>query len=760
MSVSQGAICGDSECALRNTGTNFSCTDGASSIVGAWILDSSTGQYQLTSCPAGYEMQTASETGSADLQQCFPCASPSTYILNPDVDACQPCPPGLTCSGDATLAPKTVGSVWVEQGSYFKLESCPVGYYVTPAGVGTLSATTASQQECVPCGKGEECTNATCVACTPCAPGAYKAAISTEPCAPCPANTFRQSPGATEIGNCQSCPAGSDTRDQGGQSDPFACLCAERFYLSGSTCSNCPAGAQCQGGLLCALRMASQTCPGESAPIVGTWIRSTADADADKFQLVGCPHGYQTQNATHDTQMCTKCLENQYILDPDTDECQRCPPGLQCRGDNVVVKVVEGSTWTPETGDYKGRIYELQTCPTGYRKISNPGEWDQQKCEACAEGEECTLEVCDECTVCASGKYKDTVGTTPCRPCPANSYNPDTNSKTSAQCQSCPGGATTLALDGQTKLEDCHCSTQFYRVWPEGTEKFSCDPCPAGGVCKDFTCGLRKSTWKINGCSSGSIAGNWARDPVDDTFTLSGCPTGHLLQNATQDLQKCEKCPTGYYIVDPNNPYAADGGPAECMKCPKSAMCPGGGPPIFDAQTVQSSIDLPDFPPGSGDPEQLALEALAACLGVDKALIVLSGNGARRATVQFQIHASSEEMLRITAALEDPDSVSAGMSAQLAASHNISVTFTVSPATAVQQAGTGASREGEVWEEVDGQYMLRACGEGSLLVNSSLEDQECMACLPKTYTLSPLDGCGAVACFPRECRKCPKGAGE
>ena len=124
-------------------------------------------------------MKTQEEQGSADLQECFKCPSPSTYILNPDLDECQPCPPGLTCSGDATLAPKIEGSEWVVQGSFFKLESCPSGYYVFPASVDTANA---GQQECLPCIKGEECVAAPCVSCTLCQPGFYKAAVSTDEC--------------------------------------------------------------------------------------------------------------------------------------------------------------------------------------------------------------------------------------------------------------------------------------------------------------------------------------------------------------------------------------------------------------------------------------------------------------------------------------------------------------------------------------------------------------------------------------------------
>ena len=83
----KGSQCGDGECALR-TGPSFNCTDGGT-IVGGWVKNNDTGQYDLTSCPSGFEMRTAAEAGSADLQECRPCLSPSTYILRPDVDSCQ-----------------------------------------------------------------------------------------------------------------------------------------------------------------------------------------------------------------------------------------------------------------------------------------------------------------------------------------------------------------------------------------------------------------------------------------------------------------------------------------------------------------------------------------------------------------------------------------------------------------------------------------------------------------------------------------------
>ena len=168
-------------------------------------------------------------------------------------------------------------------------------------------------------------------------------------------------------------------------------------------------------------------------------VRSTTGDDAGKFQLTSCPAGYQTQSASHDTPKGHPCLETQYIINPDQDACEKCPPCLTCRGDNVVVPVVENSMWLPEDG-----VYKLQTCPTGYSKISVAGEWEQQQCTPCGSGSECVLEVCDTCSGCAAGKYKDVAGTQECRSCPQNTYNPEEGATAFAQCKPCPDGAVTV----------------------------------------------------------------------------------------------------------------------------------------------------------------------------------------------------------------------------------------------------------------------------------------------------------------------------
>ena len=145
----RGALCADRrECALRNDG--FICSD-ESLIVGNWSLETSgqhSGHYALTSCPKGYEMRTTLER-STDLQECFKCP-PSEYILRPNQDECQTCPPGLRCKGDDTLEPVTINSTWVKDGGVFKLESCPSGYLAVSI---NTEGVHAADQECVQCGK-------------------------------------------------------------------------------------------------------------------------------------------------------------------------------------------------------------------------------------------------------------------------------------------------------------------------------------------------------------------------------------------------------------------------------------------------------------------------------------------------------------------------------------------------------------------------------------------------------------------------------
>ena len=82
----------DLSCALLYP-PNFVCA-GNTSIIGEWSPDYDKGIYILNNCPAGYELVSAAEAGSADLQECRACLA-GQYIINSSTDFCQNCPAGI-----------------------------------------------------------------------------------------------------------------------------------------------------------------------------------------------------------------------------------------------------------------------------------------------------------------------------------------------------------------------------------------------------------------------------------------------------------------------------------------------------------------------------------------------------------------------------------------------------------------------------------------------------------------------------------------
>lgn len=88
-------------------------------------------------------------------------------------------------------------------------------------------------------------------------------------------------------------------------------------------CVNCPLGLDCNGG--------AEVHPKEEAR-ESTWLPVDG-----VYHLISCPPGSQLINSTSgtsrgifssDLQECRACAQGQYIIDPNTDECQQCPPGI------------------------------------------------------------------------------------------------------------------------------------------------------------------------------------------------------------------------------------------------------------------------------------------------------------------------------------------------------------------------------------------------------------------------------------------------
>ena len=102
------------------------------------------------------------------------------------------------------------------------------------------------------------------------------------------------------------------------------------------SCLSCPQGCDCTAG------GADITCK------PGLW-----QAVGGIYRLVSCPAGYELINSSAGTshgdfssnmQQCKGCLSGQYIINPDTDTCQECPPG----GKHISEHLLSVSLWVSE----------------------------------------------------------------------------------------------------------------------------------------------------------------------------------------------------------------------------------------------------------------------------------------------------------------------------------------------------------------------------------------------------------------------------
>lgn len=492
----------------------------------------------------------------------------------------------------------------------------------------------------------------------------------------------------------------------------------------------------CSDGLCAASPNGTISCAHNDDLIVGNWHQPVAQG---LFILHSCPDGFSKRGLNRvlkESMECQKCLDLlNYIIKPDIDDCQKCPPGLMCRGDQNVIPVVNGSEWVLEGNR---SFFRLLSCPAGF-KVWPPFEagavFDpitdapQQKCEVCDEGMECVLDRCVHCVQCPAGKYKDSPGTGPCRKCSAGKYNPVLGAASEALCLDCPEGSDTRGLEAQHHLSDCNCILSNYMtVNRSGPLGMRCYACPVSALCPDSSCGLRNSGFACTGIGSDlmpSVVGDWARRSIDERYSLLACPIGHQLINTTgYKLQACSKCPAGYYIILSTDPDY------RCYKCPPGALCPKGGPPIFPEAELSGTLELSGKLPREQDLQSMIASSLnldmnlAQIVSYDRArdqMLSLSESGRRQihtpVVLQFKAFpskanavSSSMTSLDILADLHLMLAQAAGNQTELLGL-SVQVTQTRNP--------------GEVWREEDRVFVIKACPKGHLLVNSSLDEQMC-----------------------------------
>jgi hypothetical protein len=189
--------------------------------------------------------------------------------------------------------------------------------------------------------------------------------------------------------------------------------------------------------------------------------------------------------------LCLPCQTNEYFSEYGS-QCQPCPQGLWCRGDNFVEPRTINSSWIQRDG-----IYLLKMCPIGYSMSSAEDglvEAGSQQCQPCAQGQECVNPPCNACSLCRPGFYKDQMNLGSCLRCPADTYNENEGGDAlETSCTKCPDQSTTNGKRGANSINDCECKSFLYPIFTQisGKNTMICQTCPTGAVCPDKTCALR-----------------------------------------------------------------------------------------------------------------------------------------------------------------------------------------------------------------------------------------------------------------------------
>ena len=283
------------------------------------------------------------------------------------------------------------------------------------------------------------------------------------------------------------------------------------------------------------------------------------------------------------------------------------------------------------------------------------------------------------------------------------------------------------ALSGDTNTDDPSISFEgtLFSVFQEGVATFRIAVKPTFSIVsisESRAVLLRQPFLYMTGTDSGAALPMQTEIPrvhlAQGNQTI--CPPGSVLiidSAAGSGPGACTSCPVGKYNVNPMTGL--------CLKCPPSAMCIKGAPPIFEAVTMKGTIIL-NLPDDSSD--DIIRQALASKLGVgvwQVAVLPAQGNQ-RRSTQRIQF-----EVVVANAHMDELESKFITMGAVLSSS-----TFLGSQVA-----------EGEVWEEMDGQFILRRCPPGNMLVNTTtngdfdVDVQQCTPCGEKMYIVEGSTRC-------------------
>jgi len=394
-------------------------------------------------------------------------------------------------------------------------------------------------------------TNCTCnmgytgpdgLACAACVAGTYKDVNGSSACSLCLQGKFSTGLGAIHADVCELCPANAIS----GAGSPAIANCTCTLGYSGpdgGPCQPCAAGRykDVNGSDACAL------CPQGT---FSTEVAAVSDATCST-----CPnHTYSDDGSSN----ILNCTCNLGYTGPDGQECSACQSGKykDVNGSSACLLCSRGK-YSAETGEAAETT--CTACPMHADALSGSSVCI---CNAGYTGPDG-----QNCSACASGRYKEENGSAPCSLCLQGKYSTETGETSEATCSACP--AHTYSGSGSSDMTNCTCNMGY-----TGPDGLACVACVAG-------------TYKdVNGSSACSLCqqGKYSTGLGEVAeLVCSDCPASSSSAEGSDRLVNCS-CIAGYSGLDGQaciacvpGKYKQASGPSDCLLCGAGKYSTGSG---------------------------------------------------------------------------------------------------------------------------------------------------------------------------------------
>ena len=385
----------------------------------------------------------------------------------------------------------------------------------------------------------------TSAACTECAAGTYNPVVGAAEetmCVACLAGSYTALPGA---GECVVCPANST--GPVGSSNRSLCVCDTGFKgANGGTCSLCDSAENCRDGLPSACPPFSRAVGAEPGKLLCSCNSGYTELPSHLQNATSlctdCPAGAYCEGGSAGVPaVSTLCGAGTFqpgLGMAYAEDCLMCMPGKYQTGLGMTAAsdctLCGPGTYQPYFGGVDAEA--CVECPSGTFQEEN-GAMDAGACAACPAGTyqpNTGAPSQGNCLVCGLGTYSlDGAGV--CSECPAGTWSDALQAPNASMCQHCPEGTYRVGTGG-VSLDDC-AACPLHSASPAGaTGRGQCacvSPYVGGFTATDGSCTL---------CPEDSYRSS-------ATGECSSCPARTFSPEGAFKVEHCGVSDYGHYVL-------------------------------------------------------------------------------------------------------------------------------------------------------------------------------------------------------------------